>query len=164
MVDGTYIKNHQTGKMEYQARSKDELEKIENLVKVAIGYNDDRNDRVEVISMPFVNYFEETIENKNLWLEENIMPILKTCIIAISTLLVAIFVIRPIFIKLIEAKKSPDPLVQEQQNANLEDELEAIRNASSKSEIKTKFKNITDAVKGYPEESLVVIRQWLNKG
>ncbi len=164
MVDGTYIKNTQTGKMEYQARSKEELAKIENLVKVAIGYNEDRNDRVEVMSMPFVNYFEEPIENKNLWLEENIMPIIKTCVIALSVLLVAIFVIRPIFIQLIEAKKSPDNNgLKQAPNKNLEDELEVIKNAANKSEIKVKFKNITDAVKGHPEESLVVIRQWLNK-
>jgi len=150
--------------MEYQARSKEELAKIENLVKVAIGYNEDRNDRVEVISMPFVNYFEEPIENKNLWLEENIMPIIKTCVIALSVLLVAVFVIRPIFIQLIEAKRSTDNnILKQASNKNIEDELEVIKNAANKSEIKVKFKNITDAVKGHPEESLVVIRQWLNK-
>jgi flagellar biosynthesis/type III secretory pathway M-ring protein FliF/YscJ len=77
---------------------------------------------------------------------------------------VAVFVIRPIFIQLIEAKRSTDNnILKQASNKNIEDELEVIKNAANKSEIKVKFKNITDAVKGHPEESLVVIRQWLNK-
>jgi flagellar M-ring protein FliF len=164
MIDGIYVKNPQDGTMQYQARSREELAKIENLVKVAIGYNEDRNDRVEVMSMPFVSYFEEPIENKTPWTQDNIMPILKTFIIAMSALLTAIFVVRPIFAQLIEAKR---PFQSEKHESNerqeLSAELAAIKNTATKSDIRVRFKNITETVKDYPEESLIVIRQWLNR-
>jgi flagellar M-ring protein FliF len=165
MIDGNYALNPETNKMEYKPRDEEELARIEKLVKVAIGYNEERNDRVEVISMPFVNYFEEPKVSNYTWLEENMVSILKTCIVALSSLLVAIFVIRPIFIKLIEIRRldEADKLSKEKVDS-AEKALEALKDTVNHAEVKAKFKNVQETAKTYPEESLMVLRQWLNKG
>jgi flagellar M-ring protein FliF len=163
MVDGIYVPNPETNKLEYKPRDEEELAKIENLVKVAMGYSEDRNDRLEVISMPFVNYFEEP-ETSQYALLEYVMPIIKTCIIALSSLLVAIFVIRPIFIKFIENQVVGEGRSSIKNDQSLEDTLAHIRTTADASEVKEKFKNVQETVKNYPEESLMVLRQWLNKG
>ena len=52
LVDGTSIKD-KDGKLTYTPRSKEDLEQIKILVKTAIGFKDDRGDKIEVINMPF---------------------------------------------------------------------------------------------------------------
>lgn len=43
------------GKHVWHARQQQELEQIERLAKSAVGYDEKRGDRVEVVSMPFIN-------------------------------------------------------------------------------------------------------------
>ena len=56
VIDGTYTveKTAEGGsKKSYVARGDEELKKFENLVKGAMGYNEDREDQVSIMSMPF---------------------------------------------------------------------------------------------------------------
>ncbi|MCB9334511.1 MAG: flagellar M-ring protein FliF, partial [Flavobacteriales bacterium] len=53
LVDGIYKINQATGESEYIPRTKEDLDKISNLVKVAIGFDEDRSDKIEVINMKF---------------------------------------------------------------------------------------------------------------
>jgi flagellar M-ring protein FliF len=56
VIDGSYIQEKGADgktKKTYVARTGDELKKFENLVKGAIGYSEDREDLVSVMSMPF---------------------------------------------------------------------------------------------------------------
>ncbi|OYV35849.1 MAG: hypothetical protein B7Z80_17170, partial [Rhodospirillales bacterium 20-64-7] len=46
------------GKHNWRPRSADELDRIDKLVKTAIGYDEKRGDHVEVVSMPFINEVE----------------------------------------------------------------------------------------------------------
>ena len=54
LVDGNYTTDDK-GVKTYKPRSDDELKKIENLVKTAIGYNEKRGDTVEVVNMQFAD-------------------------------------------------------------------------------------------------------------
>ena len=63
LVDGSYImvkKAKGKEEREYVPRSKEEMEKIEALVKRAVNFDPDRNDLVEVVNIPFNN--SDTLE------------------------------------------------------------------------------------------------------
>ena len=70
LVDGNYKLNSVTGENDYTPRSKEELDKIANLVKVAVGFNEDRNDKIEVINMPFASEAITFEEEDSSWLKE----------------------------------------------------------------------------------------------
>ena len=53
LVDGNYKINQETGESEYIPRTQEDLDKISNLVKVAVGFDEDRSDKIEVINMKF---------------------------------------------------------------------------------------------------------------
>jgi len=52
LVDGTYSKNDK-GEIVYQARSKEEIDRIAALVRSAIGFDQKRGDQVEVVNLRF---------------------------------------------------------------------------------------------------------------
>lgn len=60
LVDGNYGPAGNDGKKNYIPRSEEELQKITAIVKNAVGYNEERGDRVEVVNIPFSS--EEIIE------------------------------------------------------------------------------------------------------
>lgn len=53
LVDGNYGPAAKEGKREYIPRSEEELQKITAIVRNAVGYNEERGDRVEVVNIPF---------------------------------------------------------------------------------------------------------------
>ncbi|WP_031479753.1 flagellar basal-body MS-ring/collar protein FliF [Maridesulfovibrio frigidus] len=53
VVDGTYTKNAETGETTYVPRSAEEMERITELVRSAIGYDSTRGDSLEVSNMTF---------------------------------------------------------------------------------------------------------------
>jgi flagellar M-ring protein FliF len=73
VIDGTYEveKTAEGGATRsYVPRGEEELKKFESLVKGAIGYNEDREDLVSVMSMPFSHesVFEEEVERVSTWM------------------------------------------------------------------------------------------------
>lgn len=64
LVDGTYQDQGEDSPPVYQARSDEELEQLETLVKTAIGFDEERGDTVSVINMQFaeVDYGAELAE------------------------------------------------------------------------------------------------------
>jgi len=58
LVDGTYAAGT-NGERQYQPRNEEELKQIAALVRSAIGYDEARGDRVEVVNMRFVQFLDE---------------------------------------------------------------------------------------------------------
>lgn len=108
LVDGTYKKNPENQTTEYIPRSKEDLDKIVNLVKVAVGFDEERNDKIEVINMKFSSEFEEVTEEDRDWIKEQLPSLFQTLVFAIVVLLVLTTVIRPIALKAFELKRSDD--------------------------------------------------------
>jgi len=99
VVDGTY---QGTGKSrQYVSRNPEEMKNIENIVKTAVGYNEERKDQVEVINMPF--YWsvigEETSEEKPPVWEKYLQMYYKPVISLILAFLLIFFVVRPLLRK-----------------------------------------------------------------
>ncbi len=99
VVDGTY---QGTGKnRQYVSRNPEEMKNLENIVKTAIGYNEERKDQVEVINMPFYwsGLGEETTEEKTPVWEKYLQQYYKPVISLILAFLLIFFVVRPLLKK-----------------------------------------------------------------
>ncbi len=108
LVDGHYKTNPETEEVEYTPRSQEDLDKIANLVKVAIGFDEDRSDRIEVINMKFSSELDPFGDDDSDWIKEELPGLFQTLIFAIVVLLVLITVIRPIALKAFEVRKADD--------------------------------------------------------
>ena len=106
LVDGNYKTDAETGEVEYTERSQENLDKITNLIKVAVGFDEDRNDRIEVINMKFSSELDGFGDDESDWLREELPNLFQTLIFAIVVLLVLITVIRPIALKAFEVRKA----------------------------------------------------------
>ncbi|MEM6338904.1 MAG: flagellar M-ring protein FliF C-terminal domain-containing protein, partial [Pseudomonadota bacterium] len=108
LVDGHYETDPETEDTKYTPRSQEDLDKIENLVKVAVGFDDDRSDRIEVINMKFSAELDPFGDDDSDWIKDELPGLFQTLIFAIVVLLVLITVIRPIALKAFEVRKSEE--------------------------------------------------------
>ncbi|MBL4588704.1 MAG: flagellar M-ring protein FliF [Alphaproteobacteria bacterium] len=108
MVDGTYSTNVD-GEKVYVPRSDEELSKIENLVRAAIGYNEDRGDTITIETMQFVRLEIEDLsaETQVLGFEKSdLLDAVEIITIGIMGILVILLVLRPMMGKLLESNDS----------------------------------------------------------
>jgi flagellar M-ring protein FliF len=103
VIDGTYAQEKGADgktKKTYVARTGEELKKFENLVKGAMGYSEDREDLVSIMSMPFSNetLAEGEPERASLWKGalETLASFKKTFLNGFLVLLVFFTIVRPL--------------------------------------------------------------------
>ncbi len=86
---------------QYVSRNPEEMKNLENIVKTAIGYNEERKDQVEVINMPFYwsGLGEETTEEKTPVWEKYLQQYYKPVVSLILAFLLIFFVVRPLLKK-----------------------------------------------------------------
>ena len=100
VVDGRYekVKSTKQEDLKYNPRSQKELTDIKELVARAVGYDEGRGDKIEVINMPFE--LEGLNEEKELMQKaerrELIMTIVTYGLYAAVALLLLLFVVRPL--------------------------------------------------------------------
>ena len=98
-VDGTYKRNDD-GFLVYQPRTPEEMERITNLVKSAVGYDADRGDLVEVVNIKFSSFAdEENMRPEKLYMgftKQELMRMAEGLGVAIVAILVILLVIRPL--------------------------------------------------------------------
>lgn len=206
LVDGLYSKKD--GDTVYAARGDEDMQKIQQLVKSAIGFDEKRGDTVEVINMRFVT--AEDVEIKPSFWEKyqgRFEGIIQTLIISVVVVLVIMLVIRPAVMHVIRttapateriaeglasmgaaaggALKLPGggaaPVpgmvgyipgavagmgggmsAQQQQQPQEEEVMLDIGNV--KGRVRSgMIKKVTEFVDQNPEESLMVVRQWMMK-
>jgi flagellar M-ring protein FliF len=92
-------------KPKYQPRSPDELQKIEALVKSAVGFNAERGDQVTVANIPFQETGEGAPEAAKWWEAPILQGLLKNGLIALGFLALLLFVIRPL-LKILKSEKA----------------------------------------------------------
>lgn len=103
LVDGKYelpaaTKEGQAVKAKYAPRSPEELQKIESLVKSAVGFNGDRGDQLTVQNIPFQDTEEGmgTAETPAWWSSPFAMALAKNLVIGLGFLALIFLVIRPL--------------------------------------------------------------------
>ena len=181
LIDGTYTT--QGGKLTYTARSKEELESLAKLVRSAIGYDETRGDRVELINMQFAvgPREEEKIEAPLFGLSKaDYFRIAELLVLAIVAILVLLLVVRPLVNRTLEAL--PSALSREHERNLLADQsvgapaLTGPAGTGTQEEEKDEMidvaqidgrvrastiKKIGEIVEHHPEETVSIIREWL---
>lgn len=104
VVDGTYV--GESGQRTYQPRSAEDLEQLAKLVRSAVGYDEARGDKVELVNLRFVQGVEVFDEPTRplFGLEKNdYIRIAELATIGIVAILVILLVVRPLMRRLLES-------------------------------------------------------------
>jgi flagellar M-ring protein FliF len=114
LVDGNYTRNGT--EVAYQPRSSEELDRIGQLVRMAMGYDEARGDKVEVVNLRFaeapqaiVELPEQSLMQQLLsFTKEDLIRFAELGVISLLTLIVLMVVVRP----LLKQALAPDPSVR----------------------------------------------------
>lgn len=111
LINGIY--NVEGSQVEYAERSPEELERLSELVKSAVGFEESRGDTVSVDSMRFMDYSMDLGEPVNLTamdrVSESIVPILRGLLALLIVGLALILGVRPVLNRLMEPEQLPPP-------------------------------------------------------
>jgi len=100
VVDGKYekVKSGKKEELKYTPRSQKEIQDIRNLIARAVGYNEERGDKIEVLNVPFET---ETLTDEKGFLEatskkEMIYDMVKYAFYLAILFVVILFVVKPL--------------------------------------------------------------------
>ncbi|MFA6966342.1 MULTISPECIES: flagellar basal-body MS-ring/collar protein FliF [Bosea] len=103
LVDGTYTRSP-NGDVSYQPRSNEDLERIGQLVRSAVGFDDGRGDKIEVVNLRFAeappavtDLVEQSLVQQLLsFTKEDLVRFAELGVISLLTLIVLMVVVRPL--------------------------------------------------------------------
>ncbi len=109
LIDGTYTTNEQ-GERVYAPRSAEELQRLETLVKSAIGFDEERGDKVEVVNMQFADTTTDLglSDDKIMGFDKaDILDAVEVLTVAIMIILVVLLVLQPMVGRLLASETLP---------------------------------------------------------
>jgi len=102
LVDGSYARNDK-GDVIYQARTKEELDRIAALVRTAIGFDQKRGDQIEVVNLRFAEAPAGPITEPSggflsflQFTKDDLMRAIELAVMGLLGLVVVLFVVRPL--------------------------------------------------------------------
>lgn len=203
LVDGGYIPDPNVLRPEgagddwmapkkYVPRPKEELDQISNLVKSAVGFDEDRGDKVEVVNMQFVESEFSTTpipEDKVMgFLDPRLLGVAETLALSVVAVLIILLVLRPLathFVNSAARSGGGDGGMTAQEEAALltsqtpqaqlappggmmggsgPSELESMVDMGAvEGKVKaSSVQKISELVTNHPNETISVIRQWMS--
>ncbi len=192
LVDGNYTTDDK-GVKTYQPRPQAELDKIAQLVRSAIGFNEQRGDKVEVVNLQFADVAidETTSADKILGFEKSdLLSAAEVITVAIMIILVVLLVLQPMVGRLLastgpvtdDSMMGPDLLpspramsMTPQIAGPMQDAMQQLAPPQTaeeamidmqKVEGKVKassVKKVEDIVNSYPGETVSVLRGWMTQ-
>ncbi|MEX0839306.1 MAG: flagellar basal-body MS-ring/collar protein FliF [Parvibaculum sp.] len=193
LVDGSYTTDTE-GNAIYAPRSEDEVQKIEALVKSAMGFDAARGDQVEIVNLQFAATpaldagTEAPTESGFLDLNgADIMRIVEMAVLAILAIIAMLFVFRPLMTRLgtapgrissaialpgsggaaalAMASEDDDALAAALAPPDQTNENMMIDIAQVAGKVKqSSVRKIGELVTGHPDESISILRSWLHEG
>jgi flagellar M-ring protein FliF len=113
LVDGTYAKNEK-GELVYQARDKEQLDRIAALVRSAIGFDQKRGDQVEVVNLKFAEpptsmpISEPTgMLGMLSFTKDDVMNLIEMVVVLLLGLVVVFMVVRPLVKRILTPEAAP---------------------------------------------------------
>jgi flagellar M-ring protein FliF len=164
LVDGKYeapaaVKEGQVAKAKYSPRSPDELLKIENLVKSAVGFNPARGDQLSVQNIPFQETGESgATETAPWWTNPFFLSLAKNLMIGISFLVLIMFVIRPLLTSLRLAKR---PILENFESIGPGGEMLTATDQGVLSSYAIEQQNLIEQVKKDPYQVAQILQSWV---
>lgn len=166
LVDGKYeqpaaVKEGQAAKAKYTPRSPDELQKIETLVKSAVGFNAERGDQLAIQNIPFQDTGEAgSVETQQWWTNPFFMSLVKNLLIGLGFLALIVFVIRPLLVSL----KIIRPAVLESIESvhEMSDKLSSAERAQITMQM-AEQQNLIESAKKDPYQVAQILQNWIGE-
>jgi flagellar M-ring protein FliF len=189
LVDGTYGKNAK-GDINYQPRSKEEIDQIAALVRTAIGFDQKRGDQVEVVNLRFAEMPANPISEPSGWLgslaftKDDIMRAIEMAVMGLLGLVVLLMVVRPLVRRVLApeqrklAASAPGAAAGDAPTAETVAAARGVEVAIAEPSQTAKMIDIAqvqgqvhaqsvqkvgDLADRNPREAISIIRQWLNE-
>lgn len=190
LVDGTYTTN-EAGERIYTPRNADQLRQIETLVRSAIGFDEARGDRVEIVNMQFADIMagDALLEDDRLFGFErsDLLSVVEIITVAIMVILVILLVLQPMVGRLLAtegtrvdgdleaqllagrqknpALTGPDTLGDGSFEPPVEEENDSLIDMQRvEGKVKaSSVKKVEDIVENYPAETVSVLRSWMTQ-
>lgn len=186
LVDGTYTPGEQEGQLVYTPRPQEELDKLEALVKTAVGYDEARGDTVRVINMQFTDSIPEDTGNSPLeWIKNDFSNVIQTLVFGAVAILFILLVIKPLVTRALDATtahaddddtepslalEGPTPMGQlpdfsgavsgfDDEAGETMIDIERIQGKVKSSTIR----KIHELIEGNPEQTLRTLRAWMHE-
>lgn len=113
LVDGNYSRG-QNGELAYQPRGNEELDRISELVRTAVGFDQNRGDKVEVVNLRFAeapqppgDMTEQTLMQQLMsFSREDLVRFAELGVISLLTLIVLMTVVRPLLKQVLASDNS----------------------------------------------------------
>ena len=178
IVDGIYERDSE-GKIVYRPRTEEEMRKLNDLVKSAVGYNADRGDMVEVKNLRFAreDLKPEKVEEILIlgFTKAEVIRIAEGIGVALVAILVILLVIRPLInnafdvsnkgsdIRLLGENAEEDNLLLSNfLNEETDTQTEMINLNKIDGRVKaSSVKRINEIVEKNPDAAVNIIRGWL---
>lgn len=167
LVDGKYempaaVKEGQVAKAKYTPRSPEDLQKIEVLVKNAVGFNAERGDQLTVQNIPFQDTGDAgEMETNKWWSNPFFMSLFKNLLIGLGFLALILFVIRPLLssLKLVRSPmlESLEPILNEGG-----DKLSNAERAQISMQM-AEQQNLIEQAKKDPYQVAQILQNWLGE-
>ncbi len=164
MVDGKYDSAGKSGsaKAKYSPRSTDELQKIESLVKSAVGFNSERGDQITVANIPFQEAQQDDAESTNTWWNAPILlSVLKNLLIGCSFIALLFFVIRPM-LKILRTNQKPSYETFAPADDSEEKQLASARRAQLTMQSVNQLE-LAEQIKKDPYQTAQILQNWLKQ-
>lgn len=189
LVDGRYIIDEE-GNETYEPRTEEELDQIASLVRSSVGFDQDRGDVIEVVSMQFADIDTgETLLDETLLFgfeKADLLDAAEIMTVAIMIILVVLLVLQPMVSRLMDSSKveideelEADLLTQSMVNPALaapegdanvdsggddddEESLVAISGVDGKVKASS-VRKVEEIVENYPAETVAVLRSWMTQ-
>ncbi len=156
LVDGIYTVQEGSKDKKYNPRSEEDLKKIEEMVKRAIGFSQERGDEVKVVNMPFEVVSEEELPAPKKEILPVALTILKYAVPLIGIILLFLLIIRPLLRTLTAPVKMQPVTVTQPQTVP---ELERAKKISDM----TPKEMVLEWAKKNPQEVAGLIKSWLEE-
>lgn len=185
LVDGNYNRGA-NGQPEYQSRAPDELERINALVRSAIGFDQRRGDTIEVINLRFAEA-PPVIDLKELTMFERLFTfskddtfrMLELGVLGLVTIFVFLFVIRPLMATISAPEKAAKTVVVQGPNGQTvtvaapavltgpetppTDTEKMIEMSQINGAIQARsIEKVGEVASKNPQETVAILRQWVH--
>jgi len=190
VVDGSY-QTAEDGTVTYVPRTEDDLAQYTALVKTAVGFDEQRGDRVEVVNLPFIDLAADVPEGEAPMLsfgKTDYLKILEILVLGFVAVLIIFMVLRPLAGRLTSASAAPatdgsagatpqlpgptegraqlshnPAAAKPQAQANEAQEEESMIDISRvEGRVRAStVRKIGEIVEKHPEEALSIVRTWL---
>ncbi|WP_428698016.1 flagellar basal-body MS-ring/collar protein FliF [Stappia sp.] len=189
LVDGVYAPDA-NGDIAYEPRTAEELERIETLVRSAVGFDERRGDTAEVVNLRFAQAPNSVLAEEEAGLFEftraDMMRFVELGVLFLIAVLLTLFAVRPLIKRILTVEEQAAPVLlgsdgQPLENPMLADQsgdrslpgetdengeprIEWLEEAQAQGAVQVAtIAKVGALIDEYPKEAVGIIRSWMNE-